>query len=530
MQRRHATSKNSSGTPLPTYDDRDSNKSSAAAMTRRSNPGAALFSHTNTNSRSPLMTAFGCVIVLLFCFTFFDYESGGELQREGIEFIHTLQHPEEARRQEFLSNNQLQHPEEARRQEFLSNNQSTERNPTTTEKVTSDVATTPSREKSRLASEAMLAQPSTHVDGEKHLKKRLVKLMERQQKGIDVGAEHLTRWQGKDVPVWTPADGKEVQFDDYLSNPLDKTMHKSDQQKNEELKEKNDEKNENIDDKTFELLENDKTVGMFDDKVKNKNVHNQEGEDEEETEEDGKSILLGQRKTQPKNVFDPVEHEDEEKEVDVADINFEDAETSKPTFPYPTDFIGKDARILLKPTFGEHRPSVDAVFALAEGYDLKIYLQFLQSLANTGFDGDIVLSVSSFENMQPGVQEYLKAQKNLVVYTMNWDCRDRKDGSATSNAKEGVNLCKANGMYKTPKIESVKDPRDPRPVATVRYELYWIWATHYDDDSMIMLIDSRDTFFQTNPFAAIQRTSQDSFNLGGVLHFFGVSIRYLLVC
>ena len=30
------------------------------------------------------MTAFGCVIVLLFCFTFFDYESGGELQREGI--------------------------------------------------------------------------------------------------------------------------------------------------------------------------------------------------------------------------------------------------------------------------------------------------------------------------------------------------------------------------------------------------------------------------------------------------------------
>eukprot|EP00554_Chaetoceros_debilis_P009559 CAMPEP_0194102344 /NCGR_PEP_ID=MMETSP0150-20130528/2965_1 /TAXON_ID=122233 /ORGANISM="Chaetoceros debilis, Strain MM31A-1" /LENGTH=415 /DNA_ID=CAMNT_0038789275 /DNA_START=136 /DNA_END=1380 /DNA_ORIENTATION=- len=87
-------------------------------------------------------------------------------------------------------------------------------------------------------------------------------------------------------------------------------------------------------------------------------------------------------------------------------------------------------RPIIKPTFGSHRENVDAVFALAEGYDLKIYLLFIESLLQTGFDGDLVVSVSSLSELKPGVEEYLKSHSktedekglNVVAYTVTWTC------------------------------------------------------------------------------------------------------------
>lgn len=272
------------------------------------------------------------------------------------------------------------------------------------------------------ATEAMLKQPSSFVDGEKHLKRHLLKLKERQEKGIDKGVKHLTVWKGKDVPVWEPKDGSTVEFDD----------------------------------------------------------------------------------------DDVVEIDEPASEIDLDDSSF----------PKPTDITGDDsASICLQPAYGSHRPNVDAVFAMAEGYDLKIYLQFLQSLRNTGFDGDVVLSVSSSEHMKEGVEQYLMAQKNIVLYLMDWDCRNSK-GSITSGSEEGMNLCQIKGLYKTNTIDSLEDPRIPRPIATSRYELYWIWSTFYNDSSMIMLIDSRDTYFQSNPFVSLQRNTKDISKSGGILHFF----------
>ena len=288
---------------------------------------------------------------------------------------------------------------------------------------------------------AMINHPSPWVDGEKHLKKHLLKLKERQENGIDVGVKHLTLWKGKDVPVWTPNDGKEVNFDD------------------------------NVDESKFEQ---------------------------------NNSITLSNPIIRsPLDIFD--------KTSATNDVN--------------------QVSILLEPTFGKHRPNVDAVFALAEGYNLDTYLLFIDSLRKTGFDGDIVLSVSAVENMQNGVEKFLKSQKNLVVYTMNWDCYDKKTGSSTSKAQEGINLCKAHSLYK--KCENcdnksamvpLKDPREARPVATIRYELYWIWSTHYIDSSLIMLIDSRDTYFQANPFAVTERSKNISAT-GGLLHLFAVSSK-----
>ena len=59
------------------------------------------------------------------------------------------------------------------------------------------------------AAAAMLAQPSTFVDGEKKLKIELRKLKERQAKGMDRGIMTLTQWLGDDIPVWTSKENED---------------------------------------------------------------------------------------------------------------------------------------------------------------------------------------------------------------------------------------------------------------------------------------------------------------------------------
>ena len=54
------------------------------------------------------------------------------------------------------------------------------------------------------------------------------------------------------------------------------------------------------------------------------------------------------------------------------------------------------------------------------------------------------------------------------------------------------------------------------------YELYWAWSLQYDPNNWFMLIDSRDTFFQTDSFASLERTKGDVLE-DGLLYFFGVS-------
>lgn len=64
--------------------------------------------------------------------------------------------------------------------------------------------------------------------------------------------------------------------------------------------------------------------------------------------------------------------------------------------------------------------------------------------------------------------------------------------------------------------------REQRPVATTRYELYWLWSIKYQPHTWQMLVDARDTFFQTDPFAAVPRETELD-RPDGVLFFFGVS-------
>ena len=87
-------------------------------------------------------------------------------------------------------------------------------------------------------------------------------------------------------------------------------------------------------------------------------------------------------------------------------------------------------------------------------------------------------------------------------------------------------MCQFSGMYGTSDADSpdakprpADDPREARPVATARYELYWAWSLAYHANSWLMLIDSRDAVFQTDPFKGLPREDDEQAE-SGQLYFF----------
>jgi hypothetical protein len=195
-------------------------------------------------------------------------------------------------------------------------------------------------------------------------------------------------------------------------------------------------------------------------------------------------------------------------------------------FPKPTWLLhDPDVVVIAEPAFGEHRPDQDVVMAYAEGYSLAYYMCFIETLRGTGFEGDIVLAVADSSLLEKNVLEYLQTQEHLVVYSHKLDCYE-SDGITPSDriVKKGsldiFQMCHLHHVYGWKDghgkvVRSAQDPRIGRVVATLRYEWYWIWAQYYNPNVWIMLVDARDSFFQTNPFANLPR------NQNGLLYFFG---------
>ena len=132
--------------------------------------------------------------------------------------------------------------------------------------------------------------------------------------------------------------------------------------------------------------------------------------------------------------------------------------------PYPDHDEGGKYNILLQPQYGSHRPGENAVFAFAEGYDLRIYVLFVESLLATGYSGDIVLSVSHEDKLKKGVGEYLKkkaASNNVVVYTVDWECF-KKNGEAVEDARGGMADCRVDHLFGYSTSEGGKPASDPR--------------------------------------------------------------------
>jgi hypothetical protein len=196
---------------------------------------------------------------------------------------------------------------------------------------------------------------------------------------------------------------------------------------------------------------------------------------------------------------------------DVRDLN-------RTIFPSPLEKI-HGGQVTMKPIFGTHRPDVDAVFSFAQGYSLRDYVRFIETLAKTGFDGDIVISVASVDKLDPSTLTYLKSKQNVIVYAVSWQCFKRH-GEPMENPDDYA-LCQIKnflGLNNGTGIATIEDIRIPRPLATARFELFWAWSLQYNPLSLLLLIDFRDVFFQLHPFIGIKRSLPGSKD--GVLYFY----------
>lgn len=133
------------------------------------------------------------------------------------------------------------------------------------------------------------------------------------------------------------------------------------------------------------------------------------------------------------------------------------------------------------PLFGVKHQGTDAIMALACNYPKVYYQRFVGSLRKAGYTDDIVLAVSPEEKMKPGVKDYLQ-KTNVVAYGFEVDC-------------QGVDNCRLKDDFL-----GYPDPRPHRTFANIRYALYEYWLRQYSENSYILILDFRDTFFQANPF------------------------------
>jgi hypothetical protein len=200
----------------------------------------------------------------------------------------------------------------------------------------------------------------------------------------------------------------------------------------------------------------------------------------------------------------------------------DDAFVSGPTkFPRPTDYTGS-AEPYLQPVHGTHRPDEDAVIAFAAEYPLSSYLSFIESLRATGFSGDIVLAISPLDMRKPDVWEYLTEPDNhIVIYAPELICFNAEQ-EVVESAKGGSRICICDGLYARDNTP-IPDPRIPRTVQTLRYEIYWLMCYRIAKHSWILLVDARDTYFQSNPFATVPRQT-DPTGTAGVLYWFGENV------
>ena len=101
-----------------------------------------------------------------------------------------------------------------------------------------------------------------------------------------------------------------------------------------------------------------------------------------------------------------------------------------------------------------------------------------------------------------------------------WDCSSKAGEELGTSTNGGVSDCRLPNLYSEVGNGAVfEDLRDPRPIATARYELYYIWCKQYDPASKIMLIDFRDSYFVTDPFDGSNGRPENIINRGDI-HLF----------
>jgi hypothetical protein len=126
------------------------------------------------------------------------------------------------------------------------------------------------------------------------------------------------------------------------------------------------------------------------------------------------------------------------------------------------------------------------------------------------------------------VWSYLTEPDNhIVIYTPVLTCYTA-EREETDSAKGGSRTCVADHIYgrrhtSDGTIVPIPDPRPPRTVQTLRYEVYWLMVQQLSPHSWILLVDARDTVFQDNPFRSVPRAT-DPTGTSGLLYFFGENV------
>lgn len=120
------------------------------------------------------------------------------------------------------------------------------------------------------------------------------------------------------------------------------------------------------------------------------------------------------------------------------------------------------------PYLGSHRKDEDAVFSIADGLGLRPIVLFVTTLIDSGFKGDIVLSIK--ENVSEDLHDFLvhySKHYNLVVY------QGLATYQETENSLEGVvQNVRLDGLYQSSfSDETLKDPRKARAMSIARFEV-----------------------------------------------------------
>ncbi|KAH8098319.1 hypothetical protein JL720_1258 [Aureococcus anophagefferens] len=125
---------------------------------------------------------------------------------------------------------------------------------------------------------------------------------------------------------------------------------------------------------------------------------------------------------------------------------------------------------------------------------------FVGSLRKAGFAGDVALSVSPEKEMKRHVAAYLKNQ-HVLAYPFKFTC----GGPRGRKLLVTPGGCVLDDWYRD------RDARGPRPLAISRYEMYETWLRQYSAESYVLDLDTRDTFFQADPFLplAARRSAAD---------------------
>ena len=132
--------------------------------------------------------------------------------------------------------------------------------------------------------------------------------------------------------------------------------------------------------------------------------------------------------------------------------------------------------------YNNHKPNENAILA-ALFSDNVLTIRSFVGTARKYFSGDIVLAI--YPGMSEAMLDLLRSY-NAILYEIPIICRDY-----TGKIKSSGTMCKFD---KTPEMDGI-------PIAQLRFYLYWLWARKYNPVSKLLIADTRDVMFQSDPFA-----------------------------